>query len=70
MDEYSKSGPKSESAVRRQREKHRQQLIDRLLEIEIEEDFVDGLRVHLDITPRHPAYRPSILIWREKHPLR
>ena len=67
MDEYSKSGPKTARAASRERERESLRLLQKLLELESERDFIEELRKQLDITPRHAAYEPAIKIWREKH---
>ena len=40
MDDYSKSGPKTPMAASREREQDSRRLIQRLLEIENERDFI------------------------------
>jgi len=69
VDEYSKSGPKTPMAASREREQGPRRIIERLLEIENEQDFVEELRKRR-ITPEFPAYKDALNAWREKHPVR
>jgi hypothetical protein len=70
VDEYSRSGPKSPKAASRERERERLHLMERLLELEDERDFLEELEKQLDILPKHPAYKAALMIWRERHPSR
>jgi len=69
MDDYSKSGPKTPMAASREREQDSRRLIQRLLEIENERDFIEELRKRR-ITRELPAYKAALNAWREKHPVR
>jgi hypothetical protein len=69
MDEYSKSGPKTASATRRKSDRDKDRLVQRLLEIESEQDFIEELR-NRRITQEQPAYKVALNAWREKHRVR
>lgn len=69
MDEYSRSGPKTTSAARRKSEREKDRLVQRLLEIEEEQDFIEEL-LSRRITPGLPAYKVALNAWREKHRVR
>ena len=70
MDDYSKTGPKTPSSGAKERERNKLPIMQELLEVENENDFIDELRSKLDITPSHPGYLPAIKLWRELHPSR
>jgi hypothetical protein len=69
MDKYSKSGPKTANATRRKSEREKDRVVQRLLEIEDEHDFIEELRSRR-ITPELPAYTVALNAWREKHRVR
>ena len=69
LDEYSKSGPKTTNATRRKSERDKDRLVQRLLEIESEQDFIEELR-NRRITQEQPAYKVALNAWREKHRVR
>ena len=69
MDEYSRSGPKTTSATRRKSEQDKDRLVQRLMEIEDERDFIEELR-NRRIIPGLPAYKAALNAWREKHRVR
>jgi len=70
MDDYSKTGPKTPSSSARERERERLRIMQVLLEVDNESEFIDELRAKLNITPRHAGYLPAIKFWRELHPSR
>lgn len=67
MDEYSQSGPRSPrtESLRLQRDMLRR--MQRLLEIRVEEEFVETLRGELGISADHPNFRGILKVWRERH---
>jgi hypothetical protein len=69
LDEYSRSGPKTASATRKKSERDKDRLVQRLLEIEDERDFIEELH-NRRITPELPAYKVALNAWREKHRVR
>ena len=70
MDDYSKTAPKTTSSSARERERERLRVMQVLLEIDNESEFIEELRSELNITPSHPGYLPAIRFWRELHPSR
>ena len=70
MDDSSKTGPKTPSSAARERERNKLRIMQELLDVGNENDFIDELSSKLDITPSHPGYLPAIKLWRELHPSR
>jgi hypothetical protein len=68
VDEYSRSGPKSARSAAEARRRDTLRLMERLLELENEQDFTEELERQLGIKPKDPAYRAALMIWRERHP--
>jgi len=67
VDEYEKSGPKSASSLARTRDREQKRLIQKMLDIEEESDFIQALKSLPEIVDRPSAYQAAIRIWREKH---
>ena len=65
MDEYSNSGPKSEPAARRQRDRETHAQMSDLLAIKDEDTLISVLKSKYDLTPRDPRYKAIMQIWND-----
>jgi len=64
MNEFDSFRPRSGRAQARQRERELKQKLEKLLEIDDEETFKQGLQEDFGIMPDHPKYQEMLKIWR------